>query len=91
MIKKNPFFCPVSESQNEDTKDGSRLRNDIFNSLGYSTNNSLFYELQTCSRQTKYKRKHFFFLHKNLPEIAMSLQKLTATGSIDNLIIWLWK
>lgn len=42
-------------------------------------------------KQSTKENIFFFFLHKNLPEIAMSLQKLTATGSIDNLIIWLWK
>ena len=77
-------FSPVPESQNEYVKDGKRVRNNIFNSLGHSIKSSCFYELQTCSRRNQVHEKTFV-LPKNLPEVAMSLPEGTATSNINNL------
>ena len=75
----------MSERQNKFEKDGKRVRNDIFNSLGHSMTSSCFYELQTCRDKTKYKKKTFV-LSKSFSEVAMCLPKVTATASINNFI-----
>ena len=74
----------MSESQNKFEKDGKRVRNDIFNSLGHSMTSSCFYELQTCRDKTKYKNKLLFCLNPFLK--LLCLPKVTATASINNFI-----
>ena len=75
----------ISKSQNQNTKVGKRVRNDIFNSLGHLINSSCFYELQTCSRPNKVQEKTFA-LSKTLPEVAMSLLEGTPTLNFNNFI-----
>ena len=67
---QNPCFYTMPENQNTYGKDGKKVRNDIFNSLGHTINSSCFYELQTCCRPNKVQEKTFI-LPKNFPEIAV--------------------
>ena len=60
MIQKTLSFSPVSESQNEYAKDEKRVRNDIFNSLAHSINNSLFMNYKPVPEQ-KNTRENIFF------------------------------
>ena len=78
----------MSERQNKFEKDGKRVRNDIFNSLGHSMTSSGFYELQTCRDKTKYMKKLLFCLNPFLKLLCVYLKWLQQQVLIISLMLW---
>ena len=78
-------FSPMSEKQIKYVHNGDKVRNDLFNFLGTTINDSCFYELQTCSRPSKTQRK-VYTLPKTLHEIAESIIKDPLKDNIDVFI-----